>query len=81
MTVPQNDDVTGDCLDRLHEIDAIIVQLVRRRAEMERLLADARRAAGLPGTHLARENDIVRFYDRELPAYGANIALLLLMMR
>ncbi|MYZ39190.1 hypothetical protein [Streptomyces sp. MnatMP-M17] len=81
MRLPESSGGTSRSQDRLAEIDARIVQLIRQRIEEEHLLADARRAAGLPRTDLSRENETVRYYDQELKTCGANLALLLLVMR
>ncbi|MDG9701999.1 hypothetical protein [Streptomyces sp. DH37] len=67
--------------ERLAEINVRIVALIRQFTEQECLLADARKAAGLSRTDLSRENEMVRYYAEELDGHGADLALLLLVMR
>ncbi|MFC8366710.1 chorismate mutase [Streptomyces sp. NPDC057239] len=59
------------------ELDAAIIELVRRRTEICTRLATQRRAAGRPTIELARENDVLRRYSEALGRPGASLAMLL----
>ncbi|AJC61416.1 hypothetical protein [Streptomyces sp. 769] len=63
---------------RLHELDGDIIRLIQRRAHEDRLLQDARRAAGAARTDLAGENAVLRRYQEALGPAGAQLALLLI---
>ncbi|MET9954803.1 hypothetical protein ABZ135_25105 [Streptomyces sp. NPDC006339] len=69
-----------DSRERLGELDAQIIELVKRRALEQRRFAAARRAAGRPATELAWENAVVLRYERELRRPGVTLALTLLEM-
>lgn len=59
------------------ELDAAIIELVRRRTEICTRLATQRRAAGRPTIELARENDVLRRYGEALGRPGISLAMLL----
>ncbi|MGC9497334.1 chorismate mutase [Streptomyces sp. WG7] len=67
--------------DGLHahvvELDAAIIELVRRRTEICAQLAARRRAAGVPAIELARENAVLRRYGEALGRPGVPLAMCL----
>jgi chorismate mutase len=63
---------------RIDEIDAEIVRLVRRRAEVSHQIQAARLAAGGRRVEYSREVEIVRRYSEALGSPGTSVALALL---
>jgi chorismate mutase len=64
--------------ERIDEIDAEIVRLVRQRAEVSREIQAARLAAGGRRVEYAREVEIVRRYNSALGNPGTSVAMALL---
>ncbi len=59
------------------ELDRSIIDLIQRRAAAHRELNSLRRAAGVPGVELARENEMLIRYSEALGHSGTSFALLL----
>ncbi|MFE6699267.1 hypothetical protein [Streptomyces sp. NPDC057718] len=63
---------------RLAELDDAVIDAIHARIEAQGDLIALRRAAGLPETELARENEVLRRYNEALGSAGTTLALLLL---
>jgi len=72
------DDPIAQARGRIDEIDAEIVRLVRRRAEVSRRIQAARLASGGRRVEYSREMEIVRRYSSALGGPGTTVALALL---
>ncbi|MBU6531881.1 chorismate mutase [Streptomyces sp. NPDC057245] len=72
---------TDSLAESLHahiaELDADIIELVRRRSELGAELVTCRRAAGRPAVELARENDVLQRYGAALGRPGTALAMIL----
>jgi chorismate mutase len=64
--------------DRIDEIDAELVRLVRERTLVSGQVQQARQAAGGPRVAHARENEVVGRWRSELGRPGSAIAMALL---
>ncbi|CAL9653560.1 chorismate mutase [Streptomyces sp. enrichment culture] len=62
---------------QIAELDAAVIELVRRRTELGAELATCRRAAGRPAVELARENDVLQRYGEALGRPGTALAMIL----
>ncbi|WP_330301463.1 chorismate mutase [Streptomyces sp. NBC_00503] len=62
------------------ELDATIIDLVRRRTELVTELQQAKSRVGLPRTQLVQETEMLNKYRSALGAQGTNLALLLLKL-
>lgn len=76
--MPRATDGLAECLHtHIAELDAAIIELVRRRTEICTQLTSQRRAAGRPTIELARENDVLQRYSEALGRPGISLAMLL----
>ncbi len=74
MTVPASDDVIPGLRDQIDELDAQIIELVTRRAELSRQVQEHRLARGGMRLELGRERTILQTYAQALGAPGTSLA-------
>jgi chorismate mutase len=76
--LPETDQI-ADLRDEIDRLDSEILRLVKRRAEVSRIIGAARLAAGGTRIVLNRENDVLARY-RELGHEGRQLAMALLSL-
>lgn len=76
--LPEPDEI-AELRQEIDRLDAEILRLVKRRAEVSRTIGAARLAAGGPRVVLNRENDVLARY-RELGKEGRQLAMALLSL-
>ncbi|MGF1432001.1 hypothetical protein [Kitasatospora sp. LaBMicrA B282] len=62
----------------LATLDRSLILIVRRRTELVAAIEALRRAHGLPGTELTKENELLQLYRHGLGREGVQLALQLL---
>ena len=78
-TEPDAAEAISSFRDEIDYLDAEILRLIKRRAEVSRQVGEARMAAGGPRIVYNREMDVLARY-RELGPEGRELAMLLLRL-
>ncbi|GAA2808326.1 chorismate mutase [Saccharopolyspora taberi] len=73
------DDTIAGFRDEIDQLDADILRLIKRRADVSRQIGEARMAAGGPRIVYNREMDVLARY-RELGPEGRELAMILLRL-
>lgn len=74
MTAPASDDVIPTLRDQIDALDAQIIELVSRRAELSRQVQQHRIANGGMRLELGRERTILQTYAEALGTPGTSLA-------